>query len=517
MKKKIAELRRRLDEFYEASITVKGDTSEILNKLLAKVAGILGGKFILVEHRQGSEFVFKASYNLPAEIEKEGREPVKNSICSQVLASGAPLIIRNLQEIEPWCNYVPVHKYNLKSYLGVPLVSHGGESIGTLCMLDDKDRDFSEEDIKVFSLFAQKASAEIEREELLNRLRESEERYRSLFEHAGEGILVMDKEEGNLLEANHRFRELSGYSKAQLKDMKIHDLRPNDNATQFDTFLNGLFRDNGEFTDVPIGSAEGLFYADVTASTLTLGAKQVLQCLVMDVTGKKKVLRQMINSERLASLGELAAAVAHEINNPMQTISAYSHLLLEDMQHDSKKKEWLQMMIGEASRVKKIVQSLLEFARRKEPEFEEVNVNQVVESVMTLLENQARTHKVRIKQSLENGLPLITGDASQLQQVFINVAINAIEAMKDGGTLSVNTCTPDRQSVEISFADTGPGVSIENIPRIFEPFFSTKEKGTGLGLSVSHGILSSHGGDISAESKLGEGTTIIIVLPVRKG
>jgi PAS domain S-box-containing protein len=517
VERKIAELRKRLDEFYEASITSKGTTTQILNKLLEKVAGILHGKFILVEYRQGNEFVFKASYNLPEELRKMGREPIEGSICGHVLASREPLIIKDLPSIEPWCNYVPVHKYDLKTYFGVPLVSHDGKAIGTLCLLDNKDRDFSEEDIKVLVLFAQKASAEIEREELLNRVRESEQRYRSFFEHAGEGILVVDRKEGRLLEANQRFRGLSGYAREQLADMKIADLRPDEDAARFDAFVKGLFQGCEEFTDVPIRARSGLFYADVTASTLTLGGKEVLQCLVMDVTGKKEVLQQMINSERLASLGELSAAVAHEINNPMQTILAYSHLLLEDLQQDGKKKEWLQMMTSEASRVKKIVQSLLEFARRKEPEFANLNVNEIVESVMTLIGNQARTHNVQTKCDLGTGLPFVMGDASQLQQVFMNVAINAIEAMDESGTLTVTTRGVKEQFVEIAFLDTGCGVREEHIPRLFEPFFSTKKQGTGLGLSISHGIVASHGGDIQVKSELDKGTTVVITLPARKG
>jgi GAF domain-containing protein len=143
LERKIAELRRKLDDLWEASMTVKGDTSEILNKLLEKVAGLLDGKFILVEYRQGDEIVFKAEYNLPEELKKAGRKSFKDSICRYVLTSGQPLIIKDLPNADPWKDYVPVHKYNLKTYFGVPLLSHEGKPMGTLCLLDDKDRDFT--------------------------------------------------------------------------------------------------------------------------------------------------------------------------------------------------------------------------------------------------------------------------------------------------------------------------------------------------------------------------------------
>jgi PAS domain S-box-containing protein len=518
VEKKIAELRKRLDDFYEASMTVKGDTSEILNKLLEKVAGILNGKFILVECRQGDEFILKAGHNLPEEMKKVGREPIKGSICAHVLDSGEPALIRNLPDIEPWRNYIPVHKYNLKTYLGVPILSHEGETIGTLCLLDDKDRDFTKEDIKVLTLFAQRASLEIEREELLSKLKESEERYRSFFEHAYDGILVVNSQDGKLLETNHRFQELFGYTKLELVDMKIKDLRPTEDATQFDKFTEGLFSEKVEFDDVPVRAKDGsVFFTDIAASMLALGGKKVFHCLVRDRTEKKKLLHQMICSERLASLGELSAAVAHEINNPMHTILAYSHLLLEDAKDNSKEKEWLQMMVGESTRVKKIVQGLLEFARRKESEFAEVSINKVIESIIPLIANQARTHNVQIEQDFGAVLPPVIADATQLQQVFVNIAINAIEAMEKGGTLTFDTHPTSDKSVEIKISDTGCGIAKENIPNVVEPFFSTKTKGTGLGLSVSHGIIMSHNGNIRVESQLDKGTTVVITLPLKEG
>lgn len=518
MRRKIAQLRKRLDDLYEAGMTVKGSTSEILNKLLEKVAGILHPRFILVERREGDDLVYKASHNLPEELEKMGREPIEGSMCGRVLTSGGPLIIRNLQSTKPWRKYKAVRRYDLKTYAGVPLFSHEGKIIGALCLLDDEDREFSGEDIKILTLFAQRASAEIEREELVNKLRESEERYRTFFEHASDGMLVVDSEGGRILETNRRLQRLSGYSKDELLVMKLDEFRPAEHASQFDNFTRGLLDGKEAFDDVPIRAKGGeLFYADIRASALTLSGRKVFQCLVRDITEKKKVRERMIHSERLASLGELAAAVAHEINNPTHTIFAYSHLLLEEVGDDGRKREWLEMMVSEASRVKKIVQGLLEFARRKEPELSQIEISRAVGSAVALVENQAHIHNVEIKRNVAPGLAPVTGDAVQLQQVFMNVAINGIEAMEKGGTLAIDAAAVDGGLIEIRFSDTGSGITEEHIARLFEPFFSTKPSGTGLGLSVSHGIVTSHGGAIRVESKLNEGTTVVIALPSSKG
>ncbi|MCX7703385.1 MAG: ATP-binding protein [Planctomycetota bacterium] len=516
-KEDVNNLRKRFEELCEISISPKGGTSEVLSRLLEKVAAILHGKFLFVRCKQGGTFALKAGYNLPEELKTTGGQSVADAIDEKVIVSGKPVVIENLQEFAPLSNSPYIKKYRLKSYLCVPLISHDGKVIGTLCLVDDKSRKFTEEDIRLLNVLAQRISMEMEREELLNRLKESQERYYSFFEKASDGILVIEFLEGGLLEANHRFQKLSGYTKEQIVDMRIDDLRPDKEAEAFDRFRKGLMKGEEEFNGIPIRTANGgIFFADIRVSKLEVGGRYLLHCLFRDVTEKKSVLERMIRSERLASLGELAAAVAHEINNPMLTILAYSHLLLEKLGADEKLREWLQMMVGEANRVKKIVQGLLEFARRKEPELSEVNVNDIVESVVRLVENQAKICKVNINLQISPDIPLITADASQLQQVFLNVAINAIEAMEKGGVLTITTKPFKEQWVKIGFSDTGCGIPKENLSKVFDPFFSTKPRGTGLGLAVSHGIIMSHKGEINIESEVNKGTTVTITLPLKK-
>ena len=219
-------------------------------------------------------------------------------------------------------------------------------------------------------------------------------------------------------------------------------------------------------------------------------------------------------SERLAMIGRLAAGVSHEINNPLGSILLFSRLLLRKAPNDSVERENLERIAKEADRCKNIVRGLLEFSRQREPKTERLDVNQVLRKPVDLVANQAIFHNIEIVEDLQGGMPAILADASQLHQVFVNMLVNAAEAMDGRGRLTLTTrATDDR--VEVRFTDTGCGIPPENLEHLFEPFFSTKDvgKGTGLGLSISYGIVQRHGGDLSVRSRPGEGSTFIISLP----
>jgi signal transduction histidine kinase len=219
----------------------------------------------------------------------------------------------------------------------------------------------------------------------------------------------------------------------------------------------------------------------------------------------------------MASLGKLAAGIAHEINNPLGGILIYSSLLMEDLPPDDPKRNDLERIVQEAGRCKEIVKSLLEFARQTEPKKEAVDINRAITDGLFFLENQALFHNIRITKRLDPSLPLVNGNAGQLKQVFMNIIINAAEAMHGNGELTITTLSSSSQtSALVEFTDTGEGIPEENLSRVFEPFFTTKDvgKGTGLGLATSYGIVESHGGKIGVRSKVGEGTTFTIELPV---
>ncbi len=232
---------------------------------------------------------------------------------------------------------------------------------------------------------------------------------------------------------------------------------------------------------------------------------------------KEFTRKKFMESERLALIGQLAANVAHELNNPLQGIVTYSHLLLERNSIDDPTKQSLQKIVVQANRSRDIIRGLLDFSRQRKPDKTLCNINSLLEESHSFLENQALMHNIEIIKHLDNDLPSIVLDPSQVQRVFINLIVNAAEAMNGNGQLTMTTRRdPVRRSIEITFSDTGIGISEENLEKIFDPFFTTKETGhgVGLGLAISYGIIKEHGGTISVDSEVGRGTTFIIRLPI---
>jgi two-component system NtrC family sensor kinase len=233
---------------------------------------------------------------------------------------------------------------------------------------------------------------------------------------------------------------------------------------------------------------------------------------------KEYTQQQIVKSERLATIGQLAAGVAHEINNPLGAVLMYSHLCLEEMEAEDSRRKNLENVVREATRCQSIVKGLLDFARQTEPKTEESDANEILKRTLSLVENQVLFQNVKITKVLARSLPKSMMDSGQIQQVFTNIILNAAEAIDGEGELIVATrVAPDGESIEIEFTDTGRGIAQENLEKIFDPFFTTKEvgHGTGLGLSVSYGIVARHKGTISVKSEPGKGTTFVVRLPVR--
>lgn len=222
---------------------------------------------------------------------------------------------------------------------------------------------------------------------------------------------------------------------------------------------------------------------------------------------------QLIRTEKLAALGQLAAGVAHEINNPLGTITIYAHLHMKSLEQDDPRREDISLIISEASRAKDIVQGLLSFARETKLRPGPTNVNDVLDDVLGLLVNQSLFHNIKIKKQLSAAMPTIVADGTQLKQVFLNIILNAAQAMEGKGALTIGT-TLDRKRIRIRIQDSGPGIPPEVMGKLFSPFFTTKAKGTGLGLAISYGIIERHGGKIEVETKLEKGSTFMITLPL---
>jgi len=238
---------------------------------------------------------------------------------------------------------------------------------------------------------------------------------------------------------------------------------------------------------------------------------------VQDITERRKMEEQLIVSDRLASLGEMASGIAHELNNPLTGVIGFSQLLLEkDLSDDVK--EDVKVISREAQRTAEVVKNLLTFARKREPGKKPVDINNVIQKVLELRAYEQKVNNIQVNTRFASDLPEIMGDGFQLQQVFLNIIINAEHFMLEAHGRGALTITTERVGdiIRASFADDGPGITKENLGHLFDPFFTTKEvgRGTGLGLSICHGMIAEHGGRIYAESELGKGATFIVELPI---
>jgi len=233
----------------------------------------------------------------------------------------------------------------------------------------------------------------------------------------------------------------------------------------------------------------------------------------------REIQAHLVQSEKLASIGKLAAGIAHEINNPLGGILIYSHLILEDTPAGRPHHENLKKIVKETTRCKEIVKGLLDFARPREPEMSPTDIPEVLDKSLAFMERQALFQNIRIEKSYAPDLPRVVADGSQLQQVFMNIILNAAESMNGQGTLGLRvSLDAARSELAVEISDTGHGIKEEDKARLFEPFFTTKEvgKGTGLGLAISYGIVRKHHGSIEVRSESGKGATFTVRLPINR-
>lgn len=260
-----------------------------------------------------------------------------------------------------------------------------------------------------------------------------------------------------------------------------------------------------------LGAKKGYFQITSTPLAGPDGNTQLLG-LIHDVTEIKRFEQQLAHSDRLSSLGRLTAGIAHEIGNPLTSVFSFLQILREGETEDFKR-ESLDTVLYHINRIAEIVRQLSGLSKLPPVEFKNVQVNDIIESSLSLMQYDRRAKSITVAKDI-SPLPVIVTDGNQLSQVFVNLILNAVDAMRGGGTLTVRSRDDDRFIV-VKVEDTGFGILQENFQKVFDPFFTTKEKGTGLGLSVSYGIIKGLGGNISVESEFGKGTVFTVTIPKR--
>ena len=287
-------------------------------------------------------------------------------------------------------------------------------------------------------------------------------------------------------------------------------------AAAMATACNGK-NGNGNGNGKPAGPAVHILNLAI-APLVSKDMQQIGRLIIFDdITDRDELERRLVQADKLSSIGLLAAGVAHEVNTPLAVISTYAQMLAKQISEDEQKSKLLDKIAKQTFRASEIVNSLLSFSRTSPTEFVEVDVSKVIQETLNLVEHQLKKSGVEVKLDAPPMLPAVKGNAGKLQQVFLNLFLNARDAMEAGGTLAVHAWSEDGFA-RIDVADNGQGIAPEHLERIYDPFFTTKaaRKGTGLGLSVTYGIVREHGGTIEVESRLGAGSRFRVELPLAR-
>jgi signal transduction histidine kinase len=278
---------------------------------------------------------------------------------------------------------------------------------------------------------------------------------------------------------------------------------------------NGYTSENGSVQDPAPREAT----LNIAVAPLISKEMQEIGRLIIfdDITDRSELERRLVQADKLSSIGLLAAGVAHEVNTPLAVISTYAQMLAKQVNGDDQKSKLLDKIAKSTFRASEIVNSLLNFSRTSPAEFGEVDVNRVLDETISLVRHQLDKAGVHTVFNLQHDGLTVKGNAGKLQQVFLNLVLNARDAMDGGGTLTVRTWS-DGACARIDIKDTGQGIPSDTLPRIYDPFFTTKaaRKGTGLGLSVTYGIVQEHGGSIEVQSEPGAGTLFHLEFPLSR-
>jgi PAS domain S-box-containing protein len=399
-----------------------------------------------------------------------------------------------------------------------------GRTIAWLGVSRTEDDDFlSSDDVELLLTLAGYVGIAIENANLYRSLERKAEEFERLKEYSENivesinvGVLAVDLED-RVESWNSQIEHLCGVPRENAMGRRLCELFPEELCDQFELLRGepGVHH----LAKVSLKEPRETIVNVAIAPLVSKEGERIGRLIIFDdITDRDELERRLVQADKLSSIGLLAAGVAHEVNTPLAVISTYAQMLAKQINGDEKKAALLEKISKQTFRASEIVNSLLNFSRTWPVEFVDVDLNKTVREAVNLVDHQLEKAGVRIEMRLQDPLPPIRGHSGKLQQVLLNLILNARDAMEGGGQLTVETEERDG-TVHLTVSDTGSGISAENLQRIFDPFFTTKgatKKGTGLGLSVSYGIIREHGGDIEVRSVVGHGTRFDLEFPLRR-
>ena len=334
----------------------------------------------------------------------------------------------------------------------------------------------------------------------------------NVVESMADGLISVNRE-GKIVTLNRKAAEFFGAKDDDLKNKEISRILGPD----IEMLLKAqkeIIRDRDLWVPHPSGVKIPLSLSMAPLKD-EAGREMGSVLLLRDLREIRDLQEKVRRSERLASLGRLAAGVAHEIRNPLSSIRGFAQFFQNRFKGQEKEQEYASVMVREVDRLNRVITELLDFARPKEPHRELHSAGEILEQTLKLLESELAKKNIAVEKNLGASLPRILVDRDQLSQAFLNLLLNALESMEGAGKIRISMESGGAEVLAISISDTGRGIPKEDLERVFEPFFSTKRKGTGLGLAIVHQIVESHKGEIQVESREGQGATFRITLPIR--
>ncbi len=503
------------------SVTALMDQRQLFDRIVEAAVYITqADEGILFQYvEQKHELIPLALRNVTVESPDRLRLPLADSLVGQVVRSGKLLRLHRGMTDEPIAITTTMV---VQATLQVPL-QVGDRIIGVLVVNNRRSsRAFSDSDQYLLAALADYAAIALENSRLYQAVQSSEARYRTIFANASDMVLILDTD----------WRIVSGNQRS----VQILNVTPDDLVGQplqrwclpqeWPTVAQALQRVAQGLPQPPFTIS--LQHSAYESATIELNAQRLdaddqtrIVCIGRDLTERRRLEQQLIQSDKLSALGQLVAGVAHELNNPLTSISGYAQLLLRNRTLNDEIRADLEQIRQQAERAGRIVRNLLMFAREHKPERLATQINEVIQSTLALQVYQLRVDNITVQLDLDPELPSTVADPHQLQQVLLNLITNARQAMNERGSgiLTIRTrCheAADGRYIEISISDNGVGIPAQYLDKVFNPFFTTKPvgQGTGLGLSICYGIIQEHQGQIWIESREGVGTTVFIRLPI---
>lgn len=488
------------------------ETLELARRELTSIVGDKGlGIYIL--DRKRDELVFTARKGISEEFYREvSRIKVGEGMTGKAAAWKEPLVCDDYSDF-PHALESARRQEKIQAMLSVPLV-HKDEVVGVFNVVTRTPYHFTPGEVSLLTLIGNQIGSAIQNARLHEEIKESEYKYKTLVEDINDGYVLW--QDGRILFSNPAFARMHGYTRNDICRKRFSVLLPEELTQQ---------AAEGEQTALPAGNSIEFLRTHLDGRHLPTEVKihrveyegrPALVGIFRDISEQKKMEKRLMEQDRLASIGRLSTNVAHEIRNPLSAIKMNIQILSKNLRLEGYDKRRLEIALGEIRRLDHILLDLMDISRPVKMKIHPTRLKDVLDRCLGLMGEKLREQNVRVTVDTDRAGGMIPLDEEKIRQAILNVIINALEAMPDGGTLRIGTDRDQsmgRDMIRVEIADTGYGIAEENVPRLFDPFFSTKNKGAGLGLSNVKKIMEAHEGTVEVQIRPGQGTCFRLFLP----